>query len=302
VSVASATSRSDANRYRVSELTKRVITALILAPLAIAAAWFGDAALAALLSGAAGAGAWELCRLARQRNVEPLDAVAIGASAAVPLLFHAMRLGLAQPNLGWLAIYVIGVLGAVTFRRSLDRSPLSAAAITILAPLYVGMTLSFAYLLRYHSYAVGQRAQVALVVLPVLLTWACDIGAYFTGRAVGRTKLAPSVSPSKTVEGSLGGLLASVLLCWFFVRTVLVPHGQLGLTPLGIIVFAVTVAIAAQVGDLAESLLKREAGVKDSSSLLPGHGGVLDRLDSLFFVLPVAWMLSYVLLVPAPQG
>ena len=94
----------------------------------------------------------------------------------------------------------------------------------------------------------------------------------------------------------------TVLACWLYVRFALIPYGQLALSPVGIIVFGVVISIAAQVGDLAESLLKREAGVKDSSHIIPGHGGVLDRFDSLLFVLPVAYLLLGTMLLPAPGG
>lgn len=111
----------------------------------------------------------------------------------------------------------------------------------------------------------------------------------------------PSVSPGKTVSGAIGGLAASVLLAWLYTRFALRPVAQLALTPAGIVAFGLLVSAAAQIGDLFESLLKREAGVKDSSTVLPGHGGVLDRLDSLFFVLPVAHLSLKWLLVPAPR-
>jgi phosphatidate cytidylyltransferase len=136
----------------------------------------------------------------------------------------------------------------------------------------------------------------------VLLTWSSDTGAYFVGRLVGRTKLMPAVSPAKTVEGALGGVALSVIMCFVFVRTLLVPQGQLGLSPTGMVLFGIAIAVAAQLGDLFESLLKREAHVKDSSGLLPGHGGFLDRVDSLLFVLPVAALLLDRLLIPAPHA
>jgi phosphatidate cytidylyltransferase len=96
-------------------------------------------------------------------------------------------------------------------------------------------------------------------------------------------------------------LVASVVVTWMYVTLVLRPTAQLAMTLGGIVMFGLVISVAAQVGDLFESLLKREAGVKDSSSLLPGHGGVLDRLDSLFFVLPVAYLLLGWLLIPAPR-
>jgi phosphatidate cytidylyltransferase len=130
------------------------------------------------------------------------------------------------------------------------------------------------------------------VLLPVLLTWASDTGAYTAGRTMGRTKLIPSVSPGKTVEGAIGGLVACMILSWIYADFVLRPTAHLDFrgAPWGALAFGVLVSVAAQIGDLVESLLKREGGVKDSSHLIPGHGGVLDRLDSLFFVLPIAYV------------
>jgi phosphatidate cytidylyltransferase len=139
-----------------------------------------------------------------------------------------------------------------------------------------------------------------LLLLPVLLTWASDIGAYFVGRALGKRRLMPAVSPGKTVAGAVGGLVATAIVGWLYARFVLTPVTQLGFVRGGILVFAIVVSVAAQIGDLAESLLKREAGMKDSSHLIPGHGGVLDRFDSLLFVLPVAYAMLNVLLVWAP--
>jgi phosphatidate cytidylyltransferase len=165
--------------------------------------------------------------------------------------------------------------------------------------LYTGGLLSFGYVLREHPYAVGDRAGTALLTFPLVLTWASDIGAYFVGRAVGGRKLIPSVSPAKTVSGALGGVAATVIGAWLYVRFALAPVAMLTMTLPATIVFGIVISIAAQIGDLTESLLKREAGVKDSSRLIPGHGGLLDRLDSLLFVLPVAYLLFAWLLLPA---
>ena len=286
----------------MSELAKRVIVALIIAPIAIAAAWFGDAALAALLSVVAGVAAWELCRIARGTGVEPLESMTIAMAAALPLLAHGVRLAVLRPSATWFAVALLTMMTVTIFRRRLDQRPLAVAAVGLFIMFYTGGMLSFAYDLRYHNYAIGRVGQCLVLLLPVLLTWSSDVGAYFVGRLLGRTRLMPSVSPAKTVEGAVGGVALSVVICWAYVRYLLVPQGQLGLAPLGIVVFGVAIAVAAQLGDLFESLLKREANVKDSSSLLPGHGGFLDRVDSLLFVLPVATMLLNVLLIPAPQS
>ena len=286
----------------MSELAKRVIVALIIAPIAVIAAWFGDAALATLLSVVAGVAAWELCRMARATGIAPLDGLAIALSAALPLLAHGVHLGLLRPSAAWFAVALLVIMTVTIFSRRLDQRPLAAAAVTMLSAMYTGGALSFAYELRYHSYAIGRVGQCLVLLFPVWLTWSSDTGAFFVGRLLGRTKLMPSVSPAKTVEGAVGGIASSVVMAWLFVHYLLVPLGQLGVSPIGMVIFGTTIAVAAQLGDLFESLLKREAGMKDSSNLLPGHGGFLDRVDSLLFVLPVAALLLHVLLIPAPQS
>ena len=286
----------------MSELAKRVIVALIIAPIAVTAAWFGDAALATLLSVVAGVAAWELCRMVRTSGFAPLDGLTIVLAAALPLLAHAVRLNVLNPGPAWFAVALILIMTVTIFSRGVDGRPLGVAAACCFIAIYTGGALSFAYVLRYDNYAVGRTSQCLVLLLPVLLTWASDTGAYFVGRLFGRNKLMPSVSPAKTVEGALGGVALSVVICWLFVRMLLVPQGQLGLSPIGIVAFGIAIAVAAQLGDLFESLLKREAGVKDSSGLLPGHGGFLDRVDSVLFVLPVAALLLDQLLIPAPQA
>jgi phosphatidate cytidylyltransferase len=193
---------------------------------------------------------------------------------------------------------VLAVLGAAIWVRGVAGKPLASVAITIFGVIYTGGMLSYGYAIRYHDYAVGARAGTALVLLPLLLTWAQDTGAYAVGRTLGRRKLIPSVSPGKTVEGAIGGIIVTVLVCWLYVQYALGPVAQLGMRAADIVIFAIAISIAAQIGDLAESLLKREAGVKDSSHLIPGHGGVLDRFDSLLFVLPVAYLLLGAMLIP----
>jgi phosphatidate cytidylyltransferase len=209
-----------------------------------------------------------------------------------------------------MALAVLVILAIALFVRGASGKPLGAAASTVFGVIYTGGMLSFAYAIRYHPYVIesvrvplGGLAVTAgglLLLLPVLLTWASDIGAFFVGRALGKRKLMPSVSPGKTVAGAVGGLAATVLVGWLYARFVLTPSTQLAFVRGGIVGFSLLVSVAAQIGDLVESLLKREAGMKDSSHIIPGHGGVLDRFDSLLFVLPVAYILFNTLLVWAP--
>jgi phosphatidate cytidylyltransferase len=281
----------------------------VAAPLALAIVFVGDAALAGLLAVASAIAAWELFRIAKAAGHAPLSDLGCALAGLFPLAVHAVYLGLIQPHITYLAIILIALLSIAVWARGASGRPLGAVAITVLGVLYTGGLLSFGYALRYHDYAVGAiewraipiAAGGVLLGLPVLLTWATDIGAFAVGRTVGGPKLIPAVSPGKTISGAIGGLAMSVLVAWLYVRYALQPATQLALSPFGIVVFGLTISVAAQLGDLVESLLKREAGVKDSSTLLPGHGGVLDRLDSLFFVLPTAHLLLGFLLLPAPR-
>jgi phosphatidate cytidylyltransferase len=178
---------------------------------------------------------------------------------------------------------------------------MSAVGLTLLGVLYAGGTISLAYNIRHHEYAVGAAAGTALLLFPLVLTWIGDTAAYAVGRKIGRRKLMPDVSPGKTVEGALAALIATTLTSVIYARLVLEPFAQLGFTLVLAVVFGAVVSVAGQIGDLAESLLKRSAGVKDSSNLLPGHGGVLDRMDALYFVLPVSYLLMNMFLMPAPR-
>jgi phosphatidate cytidylyltransferase len=284
----------------VSELTRRIIFAVIAAPIAIAIVYFGDWALAILLSVLAALAAWELFRIARETGVLPLEPAGIALAALLPLAVHAQRLGIYTLSLTTLVALVLLLFASTIWLRGPAGKPLASVAITAFGVMYAGL-FSYIYALRYHDYAVGAAAGTALVLLPVLITWATDIGAYTFGRTFGRKKLMPSVSPGKTVEGAVGGLGVAIVVCLLYVRFILMRYAQLGLTIQGAVLFAIVVSIAAQTGDLAESLLKREAGVKDSSRIIPGHGGILDRFDSLLFVMPISFLLLGRLLLPIPQ-
>ena len=274
--------------------------ALIGAPLAIGIIWIGGAPLATLLGALSGVAAWEFYRIAREGGNTPLSALGVVVSACIPLGVHGHVLGvLTIPVYAWV-LCVVAILSAAIWLRGVEGKPLGAASTTVFGVLYTGATLSFGYVLRYHNYAVGDTAGALVVIFPVVLTWASDTGAYFFGRIIGGRKLIPNVSPGKTVAGAMGGVIVTVGVTYGFVYGLLLPKAQLAFTSAGIVLFGVVISLVAQLGDLAESLLKREAGVKDSGDVFPGHGGVLDRLDSLFFVLPVAYALYDLLLIPAP--
>lgn len=284
----------------MSELARRVAFAVVAIPVALAVLWFGGLALALLLALISGIGAWELYRIARAGGVAPFVPAGVACAVAVPLIVHADHERWFRVPVSAATVAFLALLAASVWLRGVSGRPLAAVAVTLFGVLYTGVTLSFGYALRYYPYAIERQAGAALVLLPLLLTWASDTGGYFIGRAFGKRRLIPSVSPGKTVAGAVGAIFVTVLVCVVYARFVLRPAAQLGFTPIGVVVFGAAISGVAQLGDLVESLLKREAGIKDSSHIIPGHGGVLDRFDSLFFVLPVAYPLLLWLLLPAP--
>ena len=293
----------------MTELTKRILFGVPAAVIAIAIVLAGGAALAALLAIVSALGAWEFYRLARASGHSPLSDVGCALAGLFPLAVHARYLGFVLPKFSYFAAVLLVILAAIIWARGVAGKPVGAAATTVLGVLYTGGLLSFAYSIRYHDYAAGGvrlgsipiAAGGVLLGLPLVLTWATDIGAMLFGRMIGGRKLIPAVSPGKTISGAIGGVLLAVVIAWLYVHFVLRPSAQLGMTTRGIVGFAILISVAGQIGDIFESLLKREAGVKDSSALLPGHGGVLDRVDSLLFVLPVAHLMLGWLLIPAPR-
>ncbi len=280
----------------MTELTKRTLFAVGAIPVVVGAVWFGGAALAALLSVAAALSAWEYGRLAEAAGQRPMTAWLIVLAALVPLAVHAVHLGLWIPPLTVIALLPPVLLTVAMWTRGATGRPLEATATTLFGAWYTGGMLSFAYALRYHRFAIGALAGTLLLLLPLVLTWINDSGAFFFGKRFGRRKLMPSVSPGKTIAGAVGAVATCLVGTWAYSAFLLGPYANLGLSWTGIIIFGTAISAAAQVGDLAESLLKRQAGVKDSSALIPGHGGVLDRLDSLFFTIPLGYVLLDVLL------
>lgn len=284
----------------MSELTRRILFAVVAAPLGILIVYVGGAALATLLGVISGLAAWELYRMARANGVEPLAPLGIAVAALIPVAVHASFLGVYKLSITAGVVFFLLVFASTIWLRGPANKPLATIAITIFGALFPA-TAAYVYVIRYHDYAIGAGAGTALVALPLLLTWGTDTGAYAIGRMFGKKKLIPSVSPGKTVAGAFGGLAFGLLVSVIYTRFILPPAAQLTLTLQAAILFGLVISFTAQIGDLVASLLKRDAGVKDSSNILPGHGGIVDRFDSLFFVLPVSYFLLNQLLIPAPR-
>ena len=301
---ASAPERAPSGQGGLSNLAQRILFALGAIPVVLGAVWFGDWALASILAIASALAAWEFYRLAERLGTRPMARAGIAIAALLPLAIHARYLGLpvdaiVSTSVG--AVVVLALFSAVIFARGVRGRPLESVSLTVFGIAYTGAMLSFAYMLRYHQYAIGRLAGTALLALALVLVWISDTAAYAVGRAMGKRKLIPSVSPGKTVAGAVGAVVICAIASWALVRFVLVPQTQLGLRPVHGVLFGIAISVATQLGDLAESLIKREAGVKDSSHIIPGHGGVLDRIDGMLFALPVAYWLLSAWLIPAPR-
>lgn len=284
----------------MSEFAKRIAFAVVAIPVILWIVWTGGFLLALLLAMAAAFASWEFYKLAIGSGSEPLWGHGVVLSAAIPLAVHARFLGFWAPPVSLVMLIVLELLTVALWVRGANGKPLEVVGITLLGTFYTGGMLAFGYVLRYHRFAVEPLAGTLLVVLPLLLTWGTDTGAMLFGRAFGVRKLMPTVSPKKTVVGAWAGAIVAMILAVLFVRFALQPYARLTMSLAFAAAFGLAVSVAGQVGDLVESMLKRQAGVKDSSMLIPGHGGALDRVDSLLFTLPVAFVLYGVMLVPAP--
>jgi phosphatidate cytidylyltransferase len=276
----------------LSNLAARVIVAVVAIPLVIAAVFMGGVILALLLGIVAALAARELYGIAEHAGYTPLARTGTLLAFLIPLGVHYFREGrFVPPEIALGAVAIMALFTLALFRRTAEERPLGAVAVTLLGVMYTAGFLSFAYALRYHNYIVTARAGSALVFYPFVLTWISDTAGFFVGRAFGRAKLMPSVSPGKTRAGAVGALVFSMLVSWAYAHWVLVPYASLGLRTGTALVLGALIGVSVQIGDLVESLLKREGGVKDSSHLIPGHGGVLDRIDGMLFALPVTYFL-----------
>jgi phosphatidate cytidylyltransferase len=202
---------------------------------------------------------------------------------------HQTRPELASRLEAWpfaVAVWLLAILVATLARLRPEQKPLGSAAVTVLAPLYAGGLLAFALVIRHAQHGERSIAGAALLLFPLIVVWVCDSVAMEVGRRVGGPRLAPVVSPGKTWAGTVGGFLGALAVAPLY-QVLVFERVGVNVVSWHALIVAAVVGSLGQVGDLVESLLKREAGVKDSSRLFPGHGGVLDRLDSLYFAVPL---------------
>jgi len=272
-------------------LAQRIGFAIAAIPFALLIVWYGGWLLVGFLMLVGILGVRELYGLFRRSGGAALEAPGvIGAGLVPPAVYLALRDPTGIAASAWpyaAAIWLLAVLTVALWLRGPDHRPLEAVATTVFAVAYAAGLPTFLLDLRHGSHDTRSWAGAWLVFFPLVVTWVCDTAAMFAGRAIGGPKLAPVVSPGKTRVGSVAGVLGGLLVAPLF-HIFIFPRVGVAAPLGGLLIIAGTLSIIGQIGDLAESLFKRQAGVKDSSHLIPGHGGVLDRFDSLYFVIPAA--------------
>ncbi len=293
-------------------LRTRVLTAVVLAPIVLAVVLLGDPWLSLLIGLVTFLALVELIALLDAGGFEPPQVLTLAAGTAVAgatlaaanqsmvggLLLDVLR-AVERPGLPLIAVVLaIVILALASFTRPDPRAGFLTWATASFGVAYVGLLTPFVVVVAHLAPADGSAAtQVgglaigsgsAWALLLIAVVWGYDSGAYLTGRWIGRRRLIDHISPSKTVEGLLGGLVAATLAAGLGAWLV-------GLEAWHPLIIGPLVGLAAQAGDLAESLLKRAADRKESGFLIPGHGGMLDRIDSFLFAAPV--LAAYAMLV-----
>jgi phosphatidate cytidylyltransferase len=299
-------------------LLKRIATAVVLIPIVMLLVLRAPVPVLAVFAAAVAlVTAQEFLKLTESYGVEPLRLPAYIFAGLLFLLLAVCAAG-ETPQLSSLKfVFVVGFASAIApfifltiaMRRAQLAGAYPAAAASTFSFVYIALPLAMLVQLRQ------QWAGAFWLLYLLLVVWAGDIFAYFVGRSVGRHLMSPRISPKKTWEGAAASLAASLIvgsllftyalqISTFLLRLRLIERrdGLFGLEKpelWPIILLTVVVNVAAQLGDLVESLIKRGAGVKDSGNILPGHGGMLDRIDALLFAAPVLWFYAAVLFPPA---
>jgi phosphatidate cytidylyltransferase len=267
---------------------QRVVSAVVFVPILIILSRIGGLPFLFLVLAILIAASSEFYRLMEAKGVHPSKKTGIVAGAVLCVLAYWRG---TEPIGLFLSGFVVWTMLRELFRSKV-AFPIHDIATTLFGVLYVGWLTTYFVLLRELPAEIGAPYQVgsALLLYVFLMSWGCDSGAYFVGTAFGKHKLFPRVSPKKSVQGAAAGFVASVAMAYvgraWFVRDA---AGNPLLGPGETAALGALVGVFTQLGDLAESLLKRDAAVKDASQLVPGHGGVMDIFDGLLFSAPVAY-------------
>lgn len=264
---------STAPVLRRNELALRLVTAAFGIPAVLAVIWLGGPLYTAVVAVLLGVGAAEIYRAAGWRLTAPESLAGVAAAAGLAGAAHLGDEALAAVLTALVTLSLVSLV-----LQGMVETGLRGWTLVLGGAIYPGLLGSHLVSLR-----LAEEGR-AWVLLAIFTTFATDTGAYAVGRLLGRHKLAPKVSPGKTIEGGIGGLVLAGLACVGLNAGLDLDEPMLLMLTLGL-----GIGVAGQLGDLAESLLKRSLGVKDMGRIFPGHGGVLDRLDSVLFVTPLVY-------------
>ena len=260
-------------------LKERILSAAVFAPALLGVLWIGGNALKISMLVLALLMSWEFFRMCGARITGPQRILGYFLTLTVAGFLLGWNFGVAMIVL--LPLAVLGLMVVALWGEQNFSERLISMGLLSLGVGYAGGLIVFLALLRdwpEHGLAFGLCA--------LFCTWGADTGAYFCGRAFGKTKLAPMVSPNKTIEGAIGGVITAVLVALFVWKAFALTIPLIWMVSIGVVA-----GVLGVLGDLCESLLKRATDTKDSSQLIPGHGGVLDRFDGVMFVAPSVYCL-----------
>jgi len=274
-------------------LVLRIASGVLFLPVLVLLARAGGIAFWAFVALEVTLGLSEFYRMMRGRGLNPFQL--LGIASGLALLWVTYRP--LTPHVGVLVTGVLLLVLGLELRRPQARQRVEDIAVTSFGVLYVGWLSAHFILLRELPWQVGRGYAdgASFVLLAFFLTWSCDTGAYAIGRVFGRNRPWVQISPRKSVEGAFGGLLFAVAAA-FVARRWFAPYLQVR----DAAILGLLVGVFAQVGDLVESLLKRDAAHGDSSDFIPGHGGVLDRFDSLYFTAPLVYYYLQIVIFGVP--
>ncbi|QPC46376.1 phosphatidate cytidylyltransferase [Mangrovibacillus cuniculi] len=264
-------------------MKQRIITAVIAAAIFLPIVVYGKAPFTAVIYLLATVGLYELLRMKR------IPLLSIPGIISLVLLWIFLLPSQYSEYMGQLYVMKIelalfGVLLFLTYTVvTKNRFTFDDVAFATLGTLYVG--IGFYYFIETRAADSG----LEYLFFALFVVWATDSGAYFVGRAIGKRKLWPDISPNKTIEGFVGGIVCALIVGFLFIQFSTIDAGIVQF-----IIVTIILSVFGQIGDLVESALKRHYDVKDSGNILPGHGGVLDRFDSLLFVLPLLHILQFI--------
>ena len=276
-------------------MKQRIITGVICAILFIGCLFLMDTIFFPIvLSLMSAIAVYEVEKAVALKNI-PIMVLSLALTVAIPILVH-FNISVPVAAVGGIYVVLIFIFMLVQFEKTKFEEAVTAIFASVAIPYSFSLFLVFRDINeRFSSYT--KIDGIFLILFACFSAWLTDVFAYFVGSKLGKHKLCPKISPKKSVEGAIGGVVGAVLLnvALLFVFKKFFFEGGTGLTYVSVIIMSLCLSVISMFGDLAASTIKRNFGIKDFGKLLPGHGGIMDRCDSLLFVLPVLYSLVYII-------